>query len=200
MNFPGSETYWDQRYCNGGNSGAGSYNHLAEFKAEIINEFIVENNVESVIEFGCGDGNQLKYANYPSYIGFDVSPTAVNLCNHMFADDTNKSFATLDKYEEQKADLVLSLDVIFHLVERYIYNDYMRRLFLASKKYVIIYASNFEQQQTYHMRHRKFTNWVESNFPQFKLIKHVPNKYPYNPEKESEGSFSSFYIYQMEGI
>ena len=34
--------YWDQRYKKGGNSGAGSYGRLAEFKAEIINKFIKE--------------------------------------------------------------------------------------------------------------------------------------------------------------
>ena len=31
-----------QRYKKGGNSGAGSYNHLAEFKAEVLNQFVKE--------------------------------------------------------------------------------------------------------------------------------------------------------------
>jgi hypothetical protein len=66
--FPGSGKYWDNRYKKCGNSGAGSYGKLAEFKADILNKFISKNNIQSVIEFGCGDGNQLLLANYQCYI------------------------------------------------------------------------------------------------------------------------------------
>ena len=38
--FPGSASYWELRYRNGGTSGAGSYGRLAEFKAEVLNEFV----------------------------------------------------------------------------------------------------------------------------------------------------------------
>lgn len=31
--FSGSASYWENRYVRGGNSGAGSYNRLSEFKA-----------------------------------------------------------------------------------------------------------------------------------------------------------------------
>jgi len=41
--------YWENRYKNNGNSGAGSYGRLAEFKAEIINKFIADKNINSVI-------------------------------------------------------------------------------------------------------------------------------------------------------
>src|SRR5437899_4317923 len=58
------------------NSGLGSYDKLAEFKAEVLNGFVKENTIKSVIEYGCGDGNQLKFAEYPSYLGFDVSVKA----------------------------------------------------------------------------------------------------------------------------
>jgi cyclopropane fatty-acyl-phospholipid synthase-like methyltransferase len=82
--FPGSKRYWDNRYSQGDNSGAGSYGRLAEFKAEILNKFVAENNIRSVIEFGCGDGNQLMLANYPYYIGVDVSPKAIEICRKLF--------------------------------------------------------------------------------------------------------------------
>ena len=42
-----SREYWEKRYASGGNSGAGSYNYLAEFKAEILNNFVTENNINS---------------------------------------------------------------------------------------------------------------------------------------------------------
>src|SRR5690554_228897 len=68
-----SKNYWERRYKGGGTSGAGSYDHLAKFKAEFLNDFVTENDVKEVVEFGFGDGNQLLLANYPKYIGFDVS-------------------------------------------------------------------------------------------------------------------------------
>ena len=57
--FTTSEAYWISRYKQGGNSGAGSYNNLAEFKGEIINDFVATHHTKTVIEFGCGDGNPL---------------------------------------------------------------------------------------------------------------------------------------------
>lgn len=115
--FPGSEDYWIQRYNSGRNSGMGSYNKLAEFKAEIINEFVKDNNIETIIEYGCGDGNQLKLAEYPSYIGFEISPKAIKLCQDIFQHDKAKSFRLMTEYKGETVQLTLSLDVIYHLVE-----------------------------------------------------------------------------------
>ena len=39
-----SSNYWESRYKNGGNSGAGSYNQIAKFKTKIINDFIKKEN------------------------------------------------------------------------------------------------------------------------------------------------------------
>jgi hypothetical protein len=51
--WEGSAKYWEQRYQRGGNSGAGSYDNLAKFKAKILNNFVKENHIKSVIEWGC---------------------------------------------------------------------------------------------------------------------------------------------------
>ncbi|TAT59972.1 hypothetical protein EGM92_29840 [Enterobacter cloacae] len=32
-----------------------------------------------MMEFGCGDGNQLSLADYPRYTGFDISDHAIQL-------------------------------------------------------------------------------------------------------------------------
>jgi len=126
--FPGSAAYWENRYSAGGNSGAGSYGQLASFKADVINDFVATHRVKTVIEFGCGDGNQLSLAKYPSYLGFDVSSTAVSKCRELFKSDPSKSFRLLSEYENEIADLTLSLDVIYHLVEDEIFERYMRNL------------------------------------------------------------------------
>ncbi len=195
--FKNSNEYWKKRYQKGGNSGPGSYNHLAEFKADVINGFIDKENINSVIEFGCGDGNQLKLMNYLKYTGFDVSTTALGICKSIFHGDQTKEFKLTDDYANEKADLTLSLDVIFHLVEDRIFHEYMTRLFDSSLNFVIIYSSNTNQNpknHSPHVKHRKFTDWTEKNAKDFKLINTIKNRYPFDGTDNT--SFSDFYIYQ----
>ena len=120
LNFEGSKNFWTQVYASGGNSGEGSYGELANFKAEILNSFVSTHEISSVMEFGCGDGNQLSLMNYPVYIGLDVAPGAIKRCIEKFNLDTTKSFLLIEpKYFQPgasfSADLTLSLDVTFHL-------------------------------------------------------------------------------------
>lgn len=195
--FSGSEEYWKERYRSGGNSGAGSYRKLAEFKAGVLNSFVKAKGVETVIEYGCGDGNQLELAEYPSYTGFDVSPEAVSRCRERFPDDKTKTFQLMKEYRNETAELTLSLDVIFHLTEDEVFSVYMRRLFGSSKRFVIIYSSNTDQQEKFqapHVKHRKFSEWIAQNEPGWKLLQHIPNQYPYKGD-ENEGSAADFYIY-----
>ncbi len=202
--FPGSANYWEDRYSKAGNSGGGSYNRLAEFKAEILNSFVKDNNIKSVIEFGCGDGNQLALAHYPPYIGFDVSKTAIKLCMSKFKTDPTKSFflydslAFCDNNNLFKADLSLSLDVIYHLVEDDIFEAYMTHLFNSSKRFVIIYSSNFQKGQTYHEKDRDFTTWVDKNKNDWRLLKKIDNKYkaPKGVSDPENKSKADFYIYE----
>ncbi len=195
--FKGSENYWKDRYEAGGNSGAGSYNQLAEFKAEILNAFVSENGIRSVIEYGCGDGNQLNLARYPKYIGFDVSSKALSICLKKFEDDGTKSFMAMETYGGETAELTLSLDVIYHLVEDSVFVDYMKRLLDSSQRFVIIYSSNVDENlggTASHVRHRHFSKWIEDNSMEWKLLKHIPNKYPFDGDAK-RGSFADFYIY-----
>lgn len=195
--FSGSLSYWEERYSTGGNSGVGSYGKFAEFKATILNEFVAKHNLRSVIEFGCGDGNQLTLSKYPAYLGFDVSETAVTKCQELFAGDATKHFRRLTDYKGEKADLALSLDVIFHLVEDEVFANHIRTLFASSNQYVIIYASDTDEREAHqapHVRHRHFTAWIRQNIPHWKLIEHIPNKYPYQGDY-TQGSFADFFVY-----
>jgi hypothetical protein len=78
--FPGSAEYWEKRYSTAGDSGVGSYGFFAEFKADVLNHFVFTHDIQTVIEFGCGGGNQLSLATYPKYLGFDVSSTVLEKC------------------------------------------------------------------------------------------------------------------------
>lgn len=192
-----SGEYWEQRYRSNGNSGAGSYAHLAAFKADFLNAFVRENGIRTVVEFGCGDGNQLKLARYPRYTGFDVSPKSIEICSHLFHGDASKSFHTLEESVDVSADLSLSLDVIYHLVEDDVYHRYMERLFQSSTSWVIVYSSNTDANdsaQSIHVRHRKFTDWVARQRRDFEPIQHVPNRYPVD-RYGAEGSFADFFVF-----
>lgn len=193
-----SKEYWESRYRAGGNSGAGSYGLLAEYKATIINAFIDKCNIENVVEFGCGDGNQLSLLKCKYYTGFDVSQTVIFNCRHKFKEDPTKSFY-FTPYKNEKYDLALSLDVIYHLIEDDIFEEYMRKLFQASQKYVIIYSSNGDVDipLAKHLLDRKFTDWIDNNIKDFKLIGKIDNPYKYKEGRDATNtSISDFYFYE----
>ncbi len=197
--FPGSGSYWEERYAAGGTSGSGSYNKLATFKADVINGFVQRNEINSVIEFGSGDGNQLNLAHYKCYIGFDVSTHAIAMCRKAFAADKTKTFIHTDDYSDESADLTMSLDVIYHLIEDSIFELYMRRLFKSARRFVIIYSTNDDALNKkyggYHVKHRQFTDWVERNASGWALMEILTNKYPYLESDPDNTSPANFYFY-----
>jgi SAM-dependent methyltransferase len=177
MAFRGSALYWERHYARGGTSGPGSYDAAGEGKADFLNDFVRTREVGSVIEFGCGDGHQLSLAGYPRYIGLDVSRSAIELCQRRFAGDHTKSFflydgaCFTDRAGLFTADLALSLDVIYHLTEDAVFETYLTHLFAAGRRYVIIYATNGEMSGTApHVRHRRFTPWLEARRPDWRLL------------------------------
>jgi len=196
--FDGSANYWEQRYTVGGSSGAGSYNRLAEFKAAFLNDFVDRNKIWSIIEFGSGDGAQLELARYPDYIGVDVSKTAVAATRSRFAKDGSKRFyESTELPEGTSAELALSLDVIYHLVEDDVFDSYMRALFDTATHFVIIYSSNADAgAPAPHVRHRRFTDWIDINRPNFELQAQVPNPYPFDENDPDNTSFADFYVFE----
>ena len=74
----------------------------------------------------------------------------------------------------------------------------MEKLFNASTKYVIIYSSNTNNQinpSIKHFKNRRFTDWINENKINFRLIKLIKNKYSYKKLK-TKGSVSDFFIYE----
>jgi SAM-dependent methyltransferase len=201
--FPGSTAYWEQRYRGGGNSGAGSYGNLARFKAETLNALVRHRHLQSVIEFGCGDGNQLSLFEFPHYIGLDISRTALIRCIDRFRTDRSKSFflydplACSDNQRLFHADVSLSLDVIYHLVEDSVFDQYMRALFHAADRCVVVYSSNFDDNKAAaHVRHRRFTDWASCNAPRWTLATCIQNQYPFDPRQSDETSLADFYVFE----
>ncbi len=206
LSFDGSKTYWERRYATGGNSGAGSYGRLATFKAEILNQFVSSHQIESVVEFGCGDGNQLSLASYPNYLGLDVAEGAIAACSERFANDTTKRFRHYDPqqvtdWESLQADLSVSLDVIYHLVEDEVFHTYLTQLFGSASRFVIVYSSNIESiPPSPHVRHRRFTDWVETHATHWELVQHIPNRFPYDSQRPDDSSFADFFVFSRRTV
>ena len=203
FSFKSSKDYWENRYAHGGNSGGGSYGKLAQFKAEIINGFTHRHGIHSVVEFGCGDGNQLSLLDSNiNYLGLDVSATAVTRCRQKFNDTSRKRFAVYDARQDLdpalgiRAEMSMSLDVIFHLVEDAVFAQYLRNLFSAAERFVLIYSTNQDSSPIStlpHVRHRRFSDRVIAAFPAWTLVEQVPSRYPLVRYKD--GSDAEFFLY-----
>jgi predicted TPR repeat methyltransferase len=192
-----SKEYWENRYKNGGNSGLGSSGNLAEYKAQVINNFIKKNKIDNLIEYGCGDGNNLSKIDCDRITGIDVSRTAINLCKNKMPEFKYDFICTDDvgdwKYDEVSdimAELVLSLDVIYHLVEDSVYDEYMNNLGRMSRKWLIIYSNDDDDDVSMaeHVKWRKFSEHksIKDNFI---LIKKEVNKL---------GNKADFFFYERK--
>lgn len=204
--FPGSAQYWERHYADGGNSGDGSSGRLARAKAEVLNEFVSNNGIQSVIEFGCGDGQQLAMARYPTYLGLDVSSTVLRRTSALFTADRTKSFmhydptGFVDTTGWLTADLALSLDVIYHLVEDETYETHLRHVFAASRRFVILYTSDADsltilERMAPQVRHRPVVRDIEQRFTEWELDERITNQYPYKGT-ETDTSFADFFVYR----
>ncbi|MFK7944070.1 MAG: class I SAM-dependent methyltransferase [Paracoccaceae bacterium] len=168
-----SGAYWAARYRRGGDSGAGSYGDFAIYKADFLNAFAAEHQVSSVIEFGCGDGAQAEMFAFASYTGVDVTQEAVELCRSKLGDRKNWQFHNLADAASYAGayDLVLSLDVVYHLVEDPVFDLYMAQLFEHAGQHVLIYSSDHDQvSAAAHVNHRNHSAWVAKNQPNWSVV------------------------------
>jgi SAM-dependent methyltransferase len=191
--------YWEQRYAAGGDSGTGSAGDLAEYKASVLNAFVQEHGVRTVLELGCGDGNQLAHYRFPDYLGLDVSPTAVELCRRRYRDDPTKRFLVYDeafrlRSDVPTVDLTLSIDVVYHLVDDRILQAHLDDLFRLSHRHVVIYSTNFDRRHAVpHQVDRNVTGIIERTIPAFELAEVIEN-----PHK-GERTMSDFFVYRRIG-
>lgn len=169
---------------------------LAGFQAAVLNAFVADNIVSTVIEFGLGDGTQLELADYPNYVGVDVNPKAVAACRKKYPRSRKRQFFTLEDYDGQPAGLSLSLDVIPKLVDDDVFDRYMAVLFDASEEFVAIYATNHASDADIEdqIKHRVFTDWIAKNRPEWVLFKKIETASM--PEKPSQSSTpADFYFF-----
>lgn len=192
-----SVEYWKNRYEDGGHSGLGSYGFLAEYKKNFINKFIKEKHITSLLEYGCGDGNQLVLIDCKIKYGVDVSKTAIEKCINLMPES---KFFVVSENEElflKKTDLLLSLDVLYHLLEDEVFENYLKNIVEHGSDYVIIYSSDFEDNEHFskHVRHRKFSNHpiLLENYDLINIEENL-----HKSTDHELGSFSDWFIYKKK--
>ena len=171
--FTNSQDYWIKRYKFGGHSGSGSRGESAEYKAGFVNNFVAQNAISSLVELGCGDGQNCSLFVVPRYIGLDISADALKLARQRCAEKQGWYFADiaqmspeqihgtlLDMNDGQHADAALSMDVILHLVEDPVFEAYLDALSRLSDKWLIVYSSDSDDKSdpAPHVRYRHFSS------------------------------------------
>lgn len=195
--FTDSASYWRRRYAGGGTSGAGSTGRLARFKADTVNRLVKEHGIESVLELGCGDGQQLELLDIPDYTGVDVSPEAVEACSQRCAGQPNRNVFVAGEQPLPTVDMALSMDVLLHLVEDEVYEKYLHDLFGAATRLVVIYDADRDgMRRDAHVRHRNFTEWIAGNVAGWQLERVVAGPWPYEPESPQDTSDAGFHVYR----
>lgn len=162
----------------------------------------------TTINQNSGDGTQLSLSRYPQYTGLDVSKFAVHRLQQRFADDWKKRFIlyngtraglTGQMGKLLQADLSFSLEVIFHITDANIYQNYMELLFDTSQRFVVIMSNDAPEIENCvsgkcysdrgHLRFWPVRNWVkEHRSEEWRFIGSLQHKYP-------EKAWSDFFFF-----
>lgn len=169
--------YWEKRYSTGGNSGAGSYGEHAAYKASVVNRLIEQHGIHSILELGCGDGNQLGLLEAERYVGVDISRAAVDRCRNAYAHDHSKQFmiyAPREHLDLGMFDMTLSLEVLMHVIDEADYVATVEKLFAHSSNLVVILAPLFpllKYERGSHERHRELMPYLRND--DFELVEQI---------------------------
>ena len=197
-----SSEYWESRYIQGGDSGLGSFGLLAVNKSKFMMEIVTSHEIKSVIDLGCGDGNQLEHFDFCNvdYFGYDVSQFIIDKVREKYHESYNYKFSSdfseIVEFNSRMStpSMVISFDVLYHLVQDATYYDYLRKIEILNPDFILIYSTNFDQgSDKYHVRHRKFTRDFSSCFPEYSLLSLIHS--PVHPDTSAD-----FYLFGKNQI
>lgn len=148
------KTYWDNRYKNGGDSGYGSYGPQLVNKLNWIKNNIKD--IKSICEIGCGDfnlGSKLCCIFNAQYLGFDISQFIVDRNNFLY----QQYFKLMDHDKVPKSDLLVCVDVLFHITDEQEYERMLNTLKNKWTKYLVMTAYERDDNETAsHVKIKKF--------------------------------------------
>jgi hypothetical protein len=143
--------YWNNRYAAGGDSGYGSYGEQLQKKLNCLRGL----DIHSVVEVGCGDFNFGKHLMelypYATYTGYDISNVIIEKNKR---DYPQHSFTSVPKLPQ--ADLVVCVDVLFHILDDTQVEKTLSLLGSLRTKYLALTAYEHQADFNNHLRVRKF--------------------------------------------
>lgn len=185
--------YWERRYRDGRTSGAGSEGVEGQYKADYISDFIHNRGVNTVVDWGCGDGQVLNLIRLEGaqYTGVDVSQTIVDRMRGKFPQYRFIGPSDDHNYEDAYR-MSMSMDVLFHLPDDRDYFEYLDHLFNSATRHVVIYSTDEADGRTArHVFRRKFTADIAERFVDWELKTAEPPLH--------EG-LASFFVYGKVGL
>jgi hypothetical protein len=178
------------------NSGLGSRGQLAKFKADFVSKFVKDNNIQTLIDFGCGDLYNSSMIEVPSYLGVDI--VAHNMPDNPRANTFEAVVSRFDEFEcEEPADMVLCMDVLYHILPGE--QDYLKaaleNMLKSTKKYLVIYAQDSYDENIVWKGHMFNSPWRQ-------LLEEMDVELTYHQKQEEYGdgprSEAVFFVYEKK--
>lgn len=178
--------YWDARYRE-----RASQVDVGErrYKARYVNQMLSQHEIGSVIDWGCGNGDQLAHIplGETHYVGTDISMEAIRQSRERFP---GRYFIHRPKLRlTEKAEAGLSLEVIPHQVTEIALVSHLDDLFGRASRLVVIFSTNMDTEQlAIHVRHHWFTPIVAIRYPEWRMLD--------GGNGREFGSLRAFYAYE----
>jgi 2-polyprenyl-3-methyl-5-hydroxy-6-metoxy-1,4-benzoquinol methylase len=190
---------WDEHYKRGGDSGTTDTKSMGW--AHSIYRKYFDNCRDRVIDVGCGDIRAWDCNPPLKYTGIDISPLIIEQNREKYP---GRKFIVANATVPQKitADIVICMNVLFHIIDDDDYTDILKNLKAYSKKYIIIYTWNKNPFQKgifstickkdtdgHYQKYRDFKKVATPIFtPEFELM--AEHQYP--------GTIGTLYIWKRE--
>jgi 2-polyprenyl-3-methyl-5-hydroxy-6-metoxy-1,4-benzoquinol methylase len=128
--------FWNERYSTGIISGLGSIGLYREYKWSIISN--LSNDLDDIIDIGCGDLSFWEGRDCKNYTGTDVSNVVIER-NRKVRPNWKFIASSFDKYIEGiSSKVVLCLDTLFHVLSEKVFEETLKNLSLYSTQWIFI--------------------------------------------------------------
>jgi len=140
--------YFDERFQETRSTGSWSGGHWGAMKREIIEKARKKVDFNSMLDIGCGDVQYI--AEYDlfaisefKYFGLDGAPYMIRMAKKKYSNqnrkfDCKKISELIQTDMNQKFDIIVCMDTLFHIVDDKLYVDFLNWLFNSSAKAIAI--------------------------------------------------------------
>jgi trans-aconitate methyltransferase len=100
----------------GQGSGGGSLKRNTVIYNKLYQDFLEENEIKTIIDYGCGDWQSTQFLNFDdvTYLGIDCVDSVISNNINNYSKDNIKFEVVKDNFYSYKADLLVVKDVLQH--------------------------------------------------------------------------------------